>query len=400
MTDRARVLFVVHYPTFGGPQNQALRLHGALGRRGWDQVVLLPAEPGNARGRLEDGGVPVDTTRLGRLRAVRDPRLLLRTVRDFRRDVGRIRRAIRIHDIQLVMIGGLVNPHAAVAARLEGLPLVWQIVDTRAPVLLRRALVPFVLRLADSILCTGTAVADAHPGIRRAGRRLLTFFPPVDTERFRPDRQMRERARAELGLGRGEPVVGMVGNVNPQKGHRTFVRAAARLRQSHPEARFVILGASYPQHEAYKAGVLAEAETLGLLRDGGLRVIDPADRVAELASALDVFWLTSDPRSEGIPTVVGEAMALSIPVVATEVGSVREAVHEGQTGYVVDPFDADAIARTTSRILDDDALRQRLGERAREHASERFGVERCADVHIDAFELARRHARERARRGG
>lgn len=389
---RRRLLFVIHYPVFGGPHNQALRLDHALRERGWDQVVLLPDESGNALGRLREAGVEVRTTSLQRLRASPDPLLQLRAAAGFCPDVVRIRRLIRELDAELVMVGGVVNPHAAIAAHLEGIPLVWQIVDTRTPMTLRRVVMPLVERLADSVLCTGARVAAEHPGTANLGSRLISFFPPVNTQEFEPSPQRRARARAELGLEASDLVVGMVGNINPQKGQRTFVEAAAQLRQRQAGVRFVILGASYPQHADYAAGLRSRATELGLVVGRDLIVADAGDRVAELAPAFDISWLTSEPRSEGIPTVVGEAMSLGIPVVAADVGSVGEAVEDGVTGYVVPPRDACRMAELTDGLIRDPEVRRTIGENARQRAVSRFGIDRCADAHVEAFEVARDHA--------
>ena len=202
---------------------------------------------------------------------------------------------------------------------------------------------PLVTRLAGAVMCTGEAVARAHPGAAGLGERLVLFFPPVDLELFRADPAVRSRARSELGLGPDEPVVGTVGNLTPMKDHDTLVRAAAALHRMHPGTRFVILGSSYEHRSGYADEVLRTGEELGLQPGRDLIIRDPGERVAELAQAFDVFWLSSRSRSEGLPTVVGEAMALGLPVVATRVGSVPEAVDGG--GLLVPPSDPEALAR-------------------------------------------------------
>lgn len=115
---------------------------------------------------------------------------------------------------------------------------------------------------------------------------------------------------------------------------------------------------------------------------------DPGARVAELACGFDVFWLPSEGLSEGIPTVLGEAMALGLPMVATDVGSVREAVDGGVNGYVVAPGDPEALAEATRPLLEDDDLRARLGAAGNRIAGERFAVARCVEAHLRAFEAA------------
>src|SRR5947207_12824700 len=90
-----RCLFVIHYPVFGGPHNQALRLAPALRSLGWEMIVLIPDEPGNAAERLRAAGVQTVEAPLGRLRASGDPRLHLRFVGGFYPEIRRIRSLIR-----------------------------------------------------------------------------------------------------------------------------------------------------------------------------------------------------------------------------------------------------------------------------------------------------------------
>lgn len=252
---------------------------------------------------------------------------------------------------------------------------------------------PLLLRLSDSVLCTGKKVAEAHPGARRLGSRLVLFYPPVDMDSFAPSEDRRQAARRELGLSPNDVVVGTVANINPQKGGLMFARAASRLRKM-CAARFVILGTAYPQHEKYARQIWAEASAHGLRLGQDLIVRDPQGRVADLACALDVFWLTSEPRSEGIPTVIGEAMALGIPVLSTDVGAVSEAIVDKVTGFIVPPGDYIRLANLTHDLLSNPAVKRAMQRNARD-ASERFDVELCARAHIEAFKVAQAHSRSR-----
>ena len=391
VSDVRRFLFVIHYPVYGGPHNQALRLAGPLRERGWETLVLLPDEPGNAVERLQAAGIETVALPLGRFRASPTVRPYIRMVRDFRADINRIRRVIHSRHIDLVLIGGLVNPHGALAAR--GLPtaVVWQILDTRAPVVLRRLAMPFVARMADAVMSTGLEVARVHPGTIGLGDRLVPYLPPVDTEEFAPNPTRRDAARAELGLSGSDLVVGTVGNLSPMKGHLTFIRAAASLRRRYPHVRFALLGAAFDDKGGYTKMLFDEAQSLGLQLGEDLIVVDPGARVAQLAPAFDVFWLSSEQRSEGIPMAVAEAMALAVPVVASSVGGVPEIVADGATGFLVPPGDPAALAAATAPLLEDEALRRRLGERARARALAEFALDRCADTHVEAFERALEH---------
>jgi glycosyltransferase involved in cell wall biosynthesis/uncharacterized protein YbaR (Trm112 family) len=396
-----RLLSVIHYPVFGGPHNRNIRIAPLLREAEIEPTVLLPDEPGDAAERLRAAGVPVVTLPLHRIRGSRRLEPHVQLARGFRGEVAGIRALIEEGGYDVVLINGLVNPHAAIAGAHAEVGVVWQLLDTGHPMVLRRMLMPVVTSRADVVMSTGRAVAAAHPGALGLGERLVTFFPAVDFDLFAASEERRLAARAELGLGEHDVVVGNVSNLNPFKDHRNFVRAAARVHGQRPDVRFVILGAQYAHRASYVRDLLAEASSLGLEQGKSLIIQEPGTRVAELEPAFDVFWLTSRPSSEGVPTVVGEAMALELPVVATDVGSVREAVADGVTGAVVPPLDPVALAEATLPYLDDAELRRTAGKAGRQRALEVFSVEACAAAHVEATErAAARAAVRRAARLG
>lgn len=383
-----RVLSIIHYPHFGGPHNRNSLVAPYLADLGVDLTIVVPDEPGNAVDLLERRNVNVVAIPLTRMRVTKDMRVQYRSFARLPSNVRSIRQLIRSRKIDVVLINGLVNPHAAFAARLEKVPVVWQLLDTFSPMALRRAMMPFVLRLSRVIMTSGMSVAEVHPGAMSFGDRVISFFPIVDSERFRPDERQRVAARNALGLSESDIVIGNVSNINPMKGHRTFVKAAAELKRQRPSIRFVILGGKSVAHSSYSDDLLREAESLGLSVGHDLIVHDPGTRVHELAPALDVFWLTSEPRSEGLSTVVGEAMALEIPVVAANVGAVSESVADGVTGILVPPRDVGSFVAVTSELLDDPDRRQTMGHNGRERAERLYSHQACAQLHRTAFELA------------
>ena len=382
------LLSIIHYPVFGGPHNQALRLAPALMEHGVHTTVLLPDEPGNAGERLQAAGIDVITMPLHRLRATPDPLTQLRFAVRFWPEVRSIRRLIRERDIDLVQINGLVNPHGAIAGQLEGVAVVWQLLDTRPPMIFRRAMMPLVTRLTDSVMFDGHLLIAAHPGAAALSDRSFVYYPPVDVGQYHPRCVDQESLRLELDIPLAIPVVGTVANVNPQKGHEYFVRAAALIRRQMPYARFLVVGGFYETHGAYARRIRSLAQDLGLSQSmifTGFR-----DDVQKMFCAMDVSLITSVPRSEGTTTTAQESMAVGTPVVATDVGAVSEVVEDGVTGYVVPPLNPEALAEAALRLLRDPALRERMGRAGRERAVERFSVERCAQVHLRAYDHALR----------
>lgn len=384
-----RVLSVIHAPVFGGAHNQLLQLQSPLTAAGIDSIAVLPADATAAAERLRAGGVEVDLLQLGRLRASPDPILQARFLTGLRRDLVGLRALIAKRDIDVVQVHGVTNPQGALAARRGDAAVVWQLFDTRAPMLARRALAPAVVRLADAMTVWGEGLIAAHPGAERLGPRIVTVYPPVDTAHFAPDAGRRARARERLGVADGDLLVGTVGVVNPQKGHGGLIEATAILAGSHPRLQTRIVGASSPAHADYEEGLRRSIERLGLAER--VSFVDPGGDVRNLVAGFDIFAMPSVPRSEGMPTAILEAMASGIPVVTTRVGAVDELVDDGATGRMVEPEDPDAMAAALAALLDDDALRASMGAEGRHQAETRFDLPGLAERHASAYRMAIAH---------
>ncbi|HEX3220100.1 MAG TPA: glycosyltransferase family 4 protein [Candidatus Limnocylindria bacterium] len=391
-----RVLHVIHYPFFGGPQNQVLRLAAPLRRRGWESTVVLPDEPGSALERLRSGGVSAEAITLGRIRASLDPVAQVRFLTGWVADVRRLREIIARLRIDLLTSSSAINLQGQVAGHMEGIPVVTQLLDTRAQLALRWAAMAFVTQLSDALLSTGMHVAQLHPGAVKFGDRLVPFYPPVATDVFRPaDSGL---ARRRLGIPADAFVMGTVANLTPQKGLEWFARASGILVRRHADLHVVLLSSALATQHAYGGSVTQELADAGLLQSTKFHWSDPGEDVAALLTALDVFLLTSVPRSEGISTTVLEAMSAGIPVVATDVGGLSEVVEEGLTGLLVPPLDSGAIVHAVDQLRADRILRGRMAAEGRRRALERYDAEYCADAYVRAFELATRRSSARGSR--
>jgi glycosyltransferase involved in cell wall biosynthesis len=380
-----KVLCVVHSPFFGGPHNEALRLREPLSRRGWEIEVAIPDEPGSAASRLEAGGVPVHLLPLSRLRAVPDPRLLLRFARDFQPSVRRLEAAIEFTGADVVQIGGLVNPHAAFAARRRGAAVVWQVVDSRPPPLVRKAAMVLVRRLADAVMFDGESLMPLHDAASLAAPTFV-YYPPVETARFVPDRERRLAVRAETGIPPDAQVVGTVASLVPMKGLENFVAAAGLIAERLPEARFVIVGSTPSSHTAYAERLRRQAAELRLPHP--IVFAGEQTDLERWYPAFDVSLVTSLPRSEGTTTTALEAQSCGVPVVAARVGAVGDVVENGVTGLLVPPARSDALAQSVLRLLADEGLRARIGAAGREAALERFDAEKVSEIYVRAYDGA------------
>ena len=227
-----QVLSIVHSAAFGGPHNQAVQLHRALERSGIARLtVVMPDEPGDAPDRLRASGVSVVQMPLLRPRAPRDRQGLVALLAGYPGQILRLRRLVRTLGIDVVEVHGLLNLDGAVAGRLAGRGVVWQLIDTRPPPILRWLVMPLVLLLADVIMTTGSAVADEYPGTHLRPRRLIPFVPPVGptvTGTHDLDEELR-CTRQRLSVPEAALLIASVGNLNPPEGLRATHRRGGRL---------------------------------------------------------------------------------------------------------------------------------------------------------------------------
>ncbi len=388
------LLSVIHYPVFGGPHNGNIRISRPLEEQGWHVVVLLPDGPGNAVTRMRDSGVDVRTTALHRVRATLNPAIQARYFGSFWREVQEIRSLIRESRADVVMLNGFANSQAAFAAHFEGVAVAWQIIGTRNPALLQTALLPIVRRFADVVMTTGHFMAAGYQQ-RLPNLKVIPSYPPVDCSRFAPDPDTRSELRASLGIGPTDFLLGSVANINPQKGIEYLIEALSRLNYSAGRVRLALVGAEYENHAGYSKSLRRLMVEKGLREGEDVLFLGDRNDIERQLQAFDAFVMGSVPRSEGTPTAAIEAMACALPVVATDVGGVKDLVEDGITGFLVPPLQSGAITSAVQKLLDDDALRHRLGETARGRAQDRFDIATCAETHMRAFEVALDHRKSR-----
>lgn len=202
--------------------------------------------------------------------------------------------------------------------------------------------------------------------------RIETVHGFVDYERFAaPVTEAAAQVRASLNVAPGAPLVGLIGDVVPRKGQMVLVRALPKVLAAVPNVQAVIVGPPKGS-SGYEAQARAEAGRLGV--EGALIWAGYRSDVREIMAALDVYVLAS--FSEMFPVSLLEAMAAGLPVVATRQGGVPECVVDGESGLLVLPGDAGALADAVVRVLQMPLVeRQAMGERARETVRTRFTLE-------------------------
>lgn len=229
-------------------------------------------------------------------------------------------------------------------------------------------------QINDALFCVSEEdVATARAlGITRGGM-IEWVGNGVDSRRFDPARPelvaARQRIRAELGIPEHAQVVTIMGRLVREKGFREFFTAARELARRHDGLHFIVAGDTVTgEHDGAKEEIAALArvpELEGLVHFTGMR-----DDVPELLAATDIFTLPS--YREGLPTSVIEAMMMERPVVATRIRGCREAVQDGQTGFLVEPANASELTGALDYLLRNPSAGSMMGRSGRVRACARF----------------------------
>jgi glycosyltransferase involved in cell wall biosynthesis len=214
-------------------------------------------------------------------------------------------------------------------------------------------------------------------------RRLGIARAPVavgngrDPDIFRPDLSRRVAMRAALGVPDDRVVVITVARLVRHKG---FPELAAAMRAV-PEAELWVVGDRLPSDRGPDMAAMLHAGGLG----ARLRMLGMRDDVPALLAAADIFVLAS--RFEGLPMSVIEAMCSALPVIACDIRGPREQVADGQTGFLVPPGDAGALAVAIRRLADDAPLRAAMGTAGRARATEQYREANVLARTLDALGL-------------
>ena len=360
----ARVLWLVKGLGPGGAERLLVE-HARAGDRArfdYQLAYLLPWKQ-HLVGELEALGV---TTHCLDVRSVADPRW-----------IGRLRRLVRAGRFDVVHVH---SPALAAAARpalrlAHARPALVYTEHNRWPSHhpLTRLANRVTLRLADATVAVSD---DVRRSMGRQGAGVEVVRHGVDTAALRQKAAERAAVRAELGIGDDDLLAVTVANLRTSKGYPTLLAAARLVFDADAQVRFVAAGQG-PQ-EAELRALVAELE-LG----DRFRLLGYVPDAARVVAGADLFVLASE--HEGLPLAVMEALALGVPVVATNVGGVPELVEDGTNGLLVPPRDPAALAAAVLALTDDGArARLAAGAAARGDSLDgRPAVERLDELYAE-----------------
>jgi glycosyltransferase involved in cell wall biosynthesis len=224
-----------------------------------------------------------------------------------------------------------------------------------------------------AVVCVADAVREVV--IRSAGvspDRVHTIHGETDTNTFDPKWIAGKDVRCELGLDHEHFVIGQV-SVRNWKGWSDLVAAFSEIAAGTPNARLLLVGCESQSETSKVEAVARKSGCFDRIATLPYRT-DMPEVLAACDLVVDASW-----AGTGITGTLREAMAMERAVVATDCGGNRELVIDGEVGLVVAPRDVDALASAITRLLENPALRQRLGTTARQRVVNHFSTEKRID---------------------
>ena len=225
--------------------------------------------------------------------------------------------------------------------------------------------------MADFIITTGESVKENMIRYNRIKPQKIESIPTgIDEEIFDPAKYDKEKNRELFGIEKDKIAIGILAVLRGFKRHDLFLEMAKEISKKHPNTVFLIAGDG-PRRESIKK----------LVKDFGLekkvKMLGHINEPAKFLSALDIFTLTSD-SNEGVPQSVMQALMMRLPVVATDVGSVKD-LWRDENFILVEPKNMKNLVESVDKLIQNPELRENHSLKARDFVVKNFSKKVMAD---------------------
>ena len=227
----------------------------------------------------------------------------------------------------------------------------------------------FFLRFFDQVVAVSEEVR--YKLLRKIPEQCVKLIPNGITVKSTVSQNV-VSLRTKLGLEKTNQVVGIVGRLSIEKGHKFFLDAAKQIVEKIPSTRFLIVGEGSLRNKLEEYTNLLNLKNVVFFT--GYR-----NDIREIYSLLDV--IVSASLREGLPLTLLEAMAMEKPVVATRVGEINNLIQDKINGFLVSPEDSNSIARSVITLLKDKKLRTKIGKEARKTIQKKYSSEKMVEAY-------------------
>jgi len=348
-----RVLMFIQTLELGGSEKQCVEMARLLSRNGFDVTIGCMRRTGPLLRKVAEASLPIVEFPVGSLLRPRAIHQMLR-----------LARYIRANGFDVVHANDVyANLFAVPAARLAGVSV---IVSSQRDLShgvfytpLRRKVLRAVQRMSTHIVVNSEAIKSQlvkEDGMNPESIRVV--YNGIDIERYRRTQKTGAPRPPRVPVAPGDRLIAVVANMHTEvKGHAELIAATSIVRRGCPGVRLLLIGDG-----EMRARFQSQVRAAGL--EDVIHFLGHRTDVPDVLACCEAGVLPS--RAEGLPNAVMEYMAAGLAVVATSVGGVPELIEDGVSGLLVKPKDSAALAAAILRVLNEEPLRRRLGQAARE----------------------------------
>jgi len=376
-----KILHFLPGNTVGGISLQTLDVSENLNARGFENVIVTPDESGGFLQMASERGV--ETARMpyflpNHFDSLNSIVWNIRWIAGFPSSVHRLRGCYRQHHPDIVHLNGLMMLQPALAARLEGIDIVWYLVsDNIYPRWLVKSVMPFVNRAADRVVLISASNREFY---MQQGEDVSVIPGGVDTSQLGPEHVNDESVAAledEYDIGSDDAVIVTLAKTHPMKGQKYAIEAMNRM--DHTNIKYLIVGPNRDQEYTNELRRMIDSYDLGET----VYITGFVDEKTTALGVADIFLLPS--LGEGTPLAIMEAMAMGVPTIATAVGGVPDMLDQGNAGQLVPSKDSDSIVTAIEEYMSNPGLMEQHSTEASKLAESEFSVERISDRYESVY---------------
>ena len=379
--EKLKLAILDHSPDLGGAEVAVLTLLRNMDRSRFETTVILPCRGAFSKA-LEKIDIPVAIIRLpmGLIRLKRGKAFLsffflILSLIYLQFYLLKLFFYLKKNRFQLVLTNTIkAHLYGSLAARLCSIPLVWRFHDLLVAPDFSPFLIRFVVLFGNlfpkRILAVSRAAQDCliKSGIKNGKAEMI--FNGMDNRVFEIKGGFKG-LRDEYLLENGVKLIGCIGRIIPQKGQKILLSAIPGVIQRYPGTFFLIIGDVFLKEEAYRKELLEIIKKKGI--EEKVKLTGFRSDIGNVMGSLDIVVFPS-VAPEAFPLSILEAMSLGKPVIASDIGGVRELIEDRVSGLLVEPNHPDQIAERIISLFEHQEVSDRIGRKAKEVVQQKFSL--------------------------
>lgn len=371
-----KIATVTEEGRFGGPQRWISAVSGKLRNFGFDQIVIFP-DFDSDRFYEELSLQGISTKRIPLHRLTKEKSHLIKFVLLFIPGIISLYKLFKKEGVDIVHCNNSWQFKGVIAGKLAGKKVVWHLHETSTPFFVNIIFKILASYFCDTFITAGKRVKSYYlNGPRFAQKQIVEIQAPVDTALFDPEKVIEDSAIAAYA---GLKLV-TVGNINPTKGVEYFIEMSSILNQRYDNLSFFVVGPHLESQRVYSDKIV------GLMKKHDLKNVHfcgSSENIPSILKAADVYVCSS--IAEASPISVWEAMSMGKAIVSTDVGDVAKFIKDGVSGYIVPIKNALAMAEKVELLIENTALRKKVGGNARKIAVKNLDVDICTKKQAEFY---------------